>query len=229
MRIHYLQHVPFEGPGHVSVAAKKKELALSCTRLYDGQQLPHVSSFDLLIVLGGPMGVYDNSEYPWLGPEKSFIEKTLAAGKKMIGLCLGAQILAHVLGAPVYRNRYPEIGWFPVTRTGSAVSSRIGKILPDTFQAFHWHNDTFDIPRGAVRLAKSIATENQGFVYEDRAMGLQFHLESTAESIMQIYENSGGEVTENMFVQSREEALNSEHISESNMLFESIISEFIKT
>ena len=228
MRIHYLQHVPFEGPGYVSVAAKKNAFELSCTLLHAGQQLPPVSSFDLLIVLGGPMGAYDDAEYPWLGPEKGFIDKTLAAGKRIIGICLGAQVLAHVLGAKVYRNRYPEIGWFPVMKSGSAASSRVGNILPDTFQAFHWHGDTFDIPGGAVHLAASAATENQGFVYEERAVGLQFHLESTGESIMQIYENSGEEVKETRYVQSREEALKSEHIRESNMLFESLVNELIR-
>jgi GMP synthase-like glutamine amidotransferase len=227
MRLHYLQHTPFEGPGHISAMAEKLGAELSATCLYAGQKLPLVSSFDLLFILGGPMGVYDDAECSWLGPEKLFVEESLESGKKIIGICLGAQILASVLGAAVYRNSNPEIGWFPVMKTGTATSSRIGKILPETFQSFHWHNDTFDIPIGAIRLAKSIATENQGFVYEERALALQFHLESTRESILQIYENSADEVIKNDFVQASDEALQTDYIRESNSLFEVIVREFI--
>ncbi len=228
MRLHCLQHVPFEGPGHISALAEKLHAELSTTHLYTQGDFPPVSSFDLLIVLGGPMGVNDDAEHEWLRPEKIFIGQALEAKKKIIGICLGAQLLAHVLGASVYRNRYAEIGWFPVTKAQTANSSRIGKALPDIFQSFHWHNDTFDIPIGAVHLAQSTATENQGFVYEERALGLQFHLESTRQSIMQIYANSGGGLKKNRFVRSRDESLKSDYIRESNALFETIVEGFME-
>ncbi|OHD71284.1 MAG: amidotransferase, partial [Spirochaetes bacterium RBG_16_49_21] len=225
MKIHYLQHVPFEGPAHLSAASQKLRAELSYSRLFSGEKVPDPASFDLLVILGGPMGVYDEREYPWLVEEKNFIAQTLASGKRVIGICLGAQLLASLLGARVYRNSYKEIGWFPVTRSDDARSSAMGNILPDLFPAFHWHGDTFDLPAGALRLAESEACVNQGFIYEDRALGLQFHLESTAESIRQLYDNCGDELDGSRFVRTGEEILKTDHISGCNLLFERIVSE----
>jgi GMP synthase-like glutamine amidotransferase len=227
MRIHYLQHAPFEGPAYIAEVAKKSGAASSHTHLYDGQSLPEPSAFDLLVILGGPMGVYDDREFPWLGPEKKLIERALASAKKIIGICLGAQLLAHVLGARVRRNLHPEIGWFPVSRGNTADSVKIGKALPHTFNAFHWHYDVFDIPHGAVHLAASAATENQAYIYEERALGLQFHLESSAESIRQIYDNCGDANGSGIYIQKKEDALKMNNIEKCNFLFETLDNEFI--
>jgi GMP synthase-like glutamine amidotransferase len=222
-KILYLQHAPFEGPAHLETAAVKRGAALHGYRLYSGQPLPGMNEFDLLAVMGGPMGVYDEKKYPWLVYEKSFIEKSLRAGRKIIGICLGAQLIADVMGAPVRRNRCREIGWFPVKRHDDAAATRVGRLLPDAFHAFHWHGDTFDIPAGALRLAGSEACANQGFTYGERVLALQFHLESTAESVRALVAHCGGDLDGSEYVQREADLLAVGYIDWCNRLFEEII------
>ncbi len=224
MRIHYLQHAPFEGPAHLAAIARARGLALTGSELHAGAPLPDAQSFDLLAVLGGPMGVSDESIHPWLPAEKRCIERAIQSGKRVIGICLGAQLIAEVLGATVYKNPFREIGWFPVTRSSGAVASGIGRSLPDTFPAFHWHGDTFSIPAGAAHVAESPACENQGFVLEDRVVALQFHLEATPGSIRALVDNCRDDLDGSEFVQSEQDILNPVHIGNSNRLFEGILS-----
>lgn len=207
MRIHYLQHVPFEDPANILVWAGKRGHALSKTLLFKDEPLPDTDSFDMLVVMGGPMGVYDEDSCPWLAQEKRFIEGAIGEGKTVLGVCLGAQLIADVLGARVYRNAHKEIGWFPVTLTGEAKESSIFGTLPEDFTAFHWHGDTFDIPSGCTRTAGSEGCKNQAFEYEGRVVGLQFHLESTVESIGRLIENCGDELVEGRYIQSAGEML----------------------
>jgi GMP synthase-like glutamine amidotransferase len=228
MRIHYLQHVPFEGPAHLSSVVRPMGAELTHSLLFAGQEPPEPAAFDLLVVLGGPMGVHDEKEHSWLAGEKQYIELVLESGKRIVGICLGAQLVASVLGARVYKNRYKEIGWYPVTKTVEARSSPLGSILPGVFPAFHWHGDTFDIPSGAVHMAESAACANQCFLYEDRALGLQFHLESTADSIRLLHDNCGDELDGGGYVQTSDEILKTGHIAESNLLFERILVEILK-
>jgi GMP synthase (glutamine-hydrolysing) len=220
MKIHYLQHVPYEGPAYLETYARNIGAEFSGTRLCDGEPLPGRMDFDLLVIMGGPMGVYDEKRYTWLVQEKLFIEKSMRAGKKIIGICLGAQLIADILGAIVHTSRCREIGWFPVKRSDGGSASRVGRILPEIFFAFHWHGDVFDIPRGAVHIAESIACKNQGFVYDERVLGLQFHLESTAESVRGLYDNCGGELDTADFIQKPDEILRTNHIHGCNKLFE---------
>lgn len=177
--IHYLQHVPFERLGSIADWANERGHTVSVTRLYADEPLPAHDAFDWLIVMGGPMGVHDDDTVPWLVREKRFIEQAIGQGKTVLGICLGAQIIAHVLGAKVYKNQHKEIGWFPIRRLPQAGRTAIGQILPEQVEVFHWHGDTFDLPPGAVHLARSEACENQAFVYQDRVLSLQFHLETT--------------------------------------------------
>ena len=114
MKIHYLQHVPFEGLGSIESALKEGGHSISVTRLFSDDPLPDISAFDWLIVMGGPMGIKDEDEYSWLRTEKEFIKKTIQTGKVVLGICLGAQLIAEVLGARVYKNKYREIGWFDI-------------------------------------------------------------------------------------------------------------------
>ena len=202
LRIHYLQHVPFEGPGFIESWALVRGHRLTATRLYAGHRLPATEEFDWLFILGGPMNVYEESRYPWLAREKRFIGEALREGKVLIGICLGAQLLACVLGAKVTRNPCVEIGWYPVQKASQASQSSLSGFLPDSFPAFHWHGDTFEIPRGAVHLARSEACENQSFAFDERVVAFQFHLESTRESVENLIHSCPEDLAEGPFIQS---------------------------
>lgn len=197
MRLHYLQHVPFEGLGYIEEWARFRGIEISATRLFAGEKPPPHNEFDWLVIMGGPMGIHDHADHPWLIDEKAFIRKTISERKRVLGICLGAQLIADALGARVYRGPQKEIGWFPIRRDEDAP-----KWFPENITAFHWHGDTFDIPDGAIRLASSAACENQGFIYRNRVLALQFHLESTRDSIEALIENCAGELVDGPFIQS---------------------------
>lgn len=207
MRIHYLQHVPFEDPANIKVWVESKSHTFLGTLLFNEEKLPPASDFDWLIVMGGPMNIYEVDSYPWLSKEKRFIEKAIADNKIVLGICLGAQLIADVLGARVYRNNYKEIGWYLVSLTGEAKKSPIFRTLPDRFTAFHWHGDTFDLPPGALKVAESEGCANQGFEYNGRVIGLQFHLESSPESIKRLIRHCGDELVDGKYIQKPDEML----------------------
>jgi len=155
------------------------------------------SDVDGLIIMGGPMGITDDDQHPWLAAEKSFIKELIDQNKPILGICLGAQLIADVLGAEVRPGREKEIGFFPIA--GNSKSSFSNPWKNQT--VFHWHGDTFGIPEGAVHLASSEATENQAFLYKDNVLALQFHLETTVESLLALYENCSDEIGEGPFFQ----------------------------
>jgi GMP synthase-like glutamine amidotransferase len=200
MKLHYLQHVPFEGIGIIEEWAKAQGAELSRSQLFNPGPLPDLGSFDWLVAMGGPMGIYDHAEHPWLVPEKQFIRAAIDAGKTVLGICLGAQLIADVLGARVYSGPQKEIGWFPIHRAAGAP-----EWFPESLIAFHWHGDTFDIPDGAIRLASSEACRNQGFIFNNRVVALQFHLETTPGSIAGLIENCGHELVDSPFIQTAEQ------------------------
>ncbi len=196
MKVHYLQHVPFETPAAIKQWAESHGYAETSTMLYEEALFPGQRDYDLLIIMGGPMGIQDEQEYPWLKQEKQFIKDAVGSGKPVIGICLGAQLLAECLGAAVRKNRFKEIGFFDVSLTPIGWNSPIFSHLPATFQAFHWHGDTFEIPGNAYHIASSEACPNQAFAYDDRVVGLQFHVESTRESVEALVRNCGSELSE---------------------------------
>jgi GMP synthase-like glutamine amidotransferase len=196
MRVHYLQHVPFEDAANIAAWAESRGHTVTRTRLYEDEPLPEVEELGLLAVMGGPMNVYQYRSHPWLRKEKAFLEQAIAAGVPALGVCLGAQLLADVLGGTVVQNDRIEIGWFPVRLTPAADDSNLFKSMPAEFTAFHWHGDTFDIPPGATRLAESAACANQAFEYAGRIVGLQFHLEYTADSIYKMLTHCADELTD---------------------------------
>lgn len=205
MRAHFLHHVPFESPGHLELLLQKAGGSISTTALFDSPHLPNLSDFDLLIILGGPMSVNDEDMFPWLIMEKDFIRTCIQHHKPVLGICLGAQLIAAALGASVYKNIHKEIGWFPIQ---SLTPPHEGTFLfPDTMTAFHWHGETFDIPEGAVALASSAATSNQAFQYGTTTIALQFHLEATPETINALVANCAHELSPADFVQSKEAIL----------------------
>lgn len=201
MRIQVLQHVPFEGPAGIADWAATHGHPLTVAHLYRGDPLPAQDSFDRLVVMGGPMGIYDEQDHPWLAPEKAFLHAAIQAGKSILGVCLGAQLLADCLGARVYRNAHKEIGWLPIELTPEAQADPVFGPLSPGLTVYHWHGDTFPLPPGALHLARSAGCEQQAFLYRGRVLGLQFHLETTPESLAALVANCADEVVPGLYVQ----------------------------
>ena len=207
MRIHVLQHVPFEGPAGIGDWAARKGHSISITPLFEHTELPDQGGFDWLVVMGGPMGIHDVADHPWLEQEKGFLNETIGAGKTVVGVCLGAQLIAHTLGSRVFRNAHKEIGWLPIELTEQGRVSGPLAFLPHRLDVFHWHGDTFDLPDGAIHLARSDGCEHQAFIYEDRVLGLQFHLESTPDSVADLVSNCSDEIIPGKYVQDADRML----------------------
>ena len=203
MRIHYLQHVAFEGLGSIAEWAREQGASIGCSRLFADEPLPGLQEFDWLLVMGGPMNIYEEELYPWLRQEKALLKEAIAAGKIVLGVCLGAQLIADTLGAKVTRNRHREIGWFPL----HAIHPTMAGIIPAQALVMHWHGDTFTLPPDAEPLAASEACPNQGFIYQGRVFGLQFHLESTPESLASLIAYSGDELATAPYIQTPAEML----------------------
>jgi len=201
MRIHYLQHVPFEGLGRIEDWTHQARHTVSVSRLFKRDSLPAIDDVDFLIVMGGPMGATDDARFPWMRGEKVFIEQMIRREKKVLGICLGAQLMADVLGARVYRNRDKEIGWFPIELNASQARHTALNTLNQRSVVFHWHGDTFDLPSGAAHLARSQACENQAFAYGKHAIGLQFHLETGIPQMESLITHCAQDLTDLPYVQ----------------------------
>lgn len=201
MRMHYLQHVPFEGLGNIASWVRQRGHSLSVTRLFHKADLPDPATIDGLVVMGGPMSVNQEDKFPWLVDEKKYLSKCIALKKPLLGICLGSQLLAEVLGATVYSNRYKEIGWFPIELNRAARQSPFFHNCPHRLKVFHWHGDTYDLPDGAHLLASSEACRHQAFIYDELFMGIQFHLEVTSESIASLVKNGTSDLTQGKYVQ----------------------------
>jgi len=224
MKVHYIQHVPFENLGSMAESFATMGHTISVTRVYEKTDFPRLADFDWLVIMGGPMGVHDEDDYPWLKPEKLFIQTAIDHGKIILGVCLGAQLIAHVLGADVYQNSHREIGWFDIHPCAQAADTIFSSILARDLRVFHWHADTFDIPDGAVPLAQSAACRNQGFVKDDRIAGFQFHLETTRESARRLIENCKDELDGSCYVQSEEQILSHpEYFTRINQIMHSVL------
>ena len=207
MQINCFLHVPFEGPGLISDWVLLKDHSVDYTRLYEGQDLPDAAGIDMLILMGGPMNVFDFHTHPWMEGEIKWVRDFIASGKPVLGICLGAQIIASALGAAVYPGKYKEIGWFDLRFLPCLGEYKICSELPAARKVFHWHGDTFDIPEGAVRIAESKAFSNQGFIYGGKVLALQFHLELTPESVSGLVRECGDELVPGPYIQKAEELL----------------------
>jgi GMP synthase-like glutamine amidotransferase len=194
MRVRVLQHVAHEGPAAIEAWAAARGHALSVTRLDRGEPLPDLADFDLLVSMGGPMSVNDEASYPWIAEEKRLIEAAVQSERRVLGVCLGSQLIASALGKRVFAAPEVEIGWYPVRVRRDAGRSRTfeGFEIGATFTPFHWHGETFDLPEGALHLAESDACPNQAFEIEfdggparggALVLALQFHLEATEASV----------------------------------------------
>ena len=198
MRMAVLQRVEFEGPAAVADWAAARGFPLRVFHLYRDTTLPPLSDFDMLTVMGGPMSANDEAQLGWLGPEIALVREAIAADKIVLGICLGAQIIAKALGARVYTGSAKEIGWFPVQRTGSYP---FFDGLPESFTPFHWHGERFDLAREATPLAKSKITETQAFAVGQRVLGLQFHVEATEGSVRALLKGAAHEIGHGVFEQ----------------------------
>jgi GMP synthase (glutamine-hydrolysing) len=173
-----IQHVPYEGPGLIAEAAARHGLELRLCRPYLGDALPSQEDLDGLVVMGGPMGVEDTVEHPHLAREAELIAALVRAGRPVLGVCLGAQLLAHALGARVYCGERAEIGCGSVSLTRAGVDDPVlGSLGAETVPVVHWHQDTFALPDGASWLARSALYPHQAFRVGERVYGFQFHLE----------------------------------------------------
>ncbi|MEW7972283.1 MAG: gamma-glutamyl-gamma-aminobutyrate hydrolase family protein [Candidatus Thiodiazotropha endolucinida] len=205
MRAHYLQHVPFEDLGSIDNWLKRSGYEITRTRLYESEELPGIESVDLLVIMGGPMSVNDDQDFPWLVEEKEFIKKVIESGKPVLGICLGAQLIACSLGAEVFSNSVKEIGWIPIRAADSDNPSVF--LFPEETDVFHWHGETFNLPMGATRIAESAACKNQAYQIGKHVIGLQFHLETTPASAQAIVENCRDELVEGEYIQTAKEIL----------------------
>ena len=222
-RAHVLQHVPFEGPGSMAPWLAAQGFTISFTRLFEADTLPSLQDVELLIIMGGPMSVHDEDAYPWLIPEKAFVRHAVEAGLPVLGVCLGAQLIADAMGGRVYSGPEKEIGWFPVHGVGPASESAFR--FPAEVEVFHWHGETFDLPPDAVRLAGSAGCLNQAFQLGRSVMALQFHLETTPESARDLCRHGADELVPGPYVQTAEMILGAspEHYERINALMGEVL------
>ena len=209
-------HVPFEGPGIIPDWIGKKGHQLQYTKFYEEFTLPDTSAVDLLIIMGGPMDVFDYHIHPWMGDEIEWVKEFINLGKPVLGICLGAQIIAAALGEEVYPGPHKEIGWHNLQFFPSLGDYKIFKELPITRKVFHWHGDTFNIPEGATRIAASQAFPHQGFIYKNKVVALQFHLEMTPESVKELVVNCRDELVDGPHIQSEKIILSEQNYFQTN-------------
>ena len=204
MFVQVFQHVPFEGLGALEPALRRVGCDIGHTRFFADARLPDPARIDALIVMGGPMSANDETTLPWLAAEKDFIRRFHASGKPLLGICLGAQLLASALGARVFPNQEKEIGWHPIS--GLPHSDRSAFCFFNSAEVFHWHGETFDLPSGAIHLARSRACANQAYQI-GASIGLQFHLETTPATAHALVQHSRSELVPGPFVQTEADIL----------------------
>jgi GMP synthase-like glutamine amidotransferase len=228
MDVHVFQHVPFEGLGSIGAWLEDRDRSVSYTRFFANDPLPPIEDIKLLIAMGGPMSVNDELTLPWLKDEKQFVREAIFGDVPVLGICFGAQLVASALGAAVYRNPTKEIGWFPIQ---SVSTSETAFHFPSECLAFHWHGEIFDLPPGAVQLARSKVCENQAFQFKHNVIGLQCHLETTPEGMAALINNCGRELVTGEYVQT-EESLRATPLSRYdgiNNLMEDVLSYLIES
>ena len=229
MKLHYFQHEPFEGIGMIAEWAAQRGHTLVQTAFFAAApSLPALSDYDALIIMGGSMGVYDEDQYPWLVAEKAHIRAAITAGLPVLGICLGAQLIAASLGAKVAPQTHKEIGWFPVAMTEAGAQHPLLSGFNSAMTVYHWHGDRFELPAGAVHLMSSAACDNQAFLVGARTVGLQFHLEMDAAAVQAIVKECGHELEHGPWIQSGEEMLEKAQGAATRRALYSLLDRWIK-
>lgn len=186
MKVTIIKHIDIEGPGTIGGFLDDNNISYHIIDVFNGESLPDsISDVSSVIVLGGPMNVYEEEQYPFLKEEDEFLKEVIENGLPTLGFCLGAQLIAKAKGAMVIKNPQKEIGWFKVSLTDNGLSDSLFQGFKREFDVFQWHGDTFNIPDGAVKLAESDLCENQAYRIGNNIYGLQFHVEVTDEMIYQ--------------------------------------------
>ncbi|MGE8001167.1 type 1 glutamine amidotransferase [Lysinibacillus sp. NPDC093190] len=216
MSTYILQHVPFETPGIIEEIE-----SYTIIKMYEDAQLPSIEEVGMLIILGGPMSV--NDSIPWLESEKIFIKEIIKVNKPILGICLGAQLIAETLGAEVYKNpKGKEVGFYQVKKVTNEYD-----FLPSALEVLHWHGDTFELPKESKRLYSTDACSNQAFIYNSNVIGLQFHLEMTKNTLLQLVEEDKNYIEGSIYEQTAETILNTSISSENKKVLAEIL-EYLK-
>ena len=198
MAVLIIKNIITEGPGTIEDFLRKEDFSFKVVELSSGEVPPSLEDFNSLVIMGGPMGVYEIGQYPHLRIESRIIREAINRDMKVLGICLGAQMIAYCLGSDLYKGPKEEIGWQHIELAGDGIRDPFMKKLaihPSVgdfwrkFKVFHWHGDTFEIPIGAVLLASSELYKNQAFRYKNNVYGFQFHIEVTKKMIKEWFEN----------------------------------------
>jgi GMP synthase-like glutamine amidotransferase len=225
-----MQHVENEDLANIKAWLLKHGHSITRTLLYKKHAFPPVDSFDWLIIMGGPMNVDELRKYSWLKKEKTFIKNSMRAGRIVLGVCLGAQLIARVLGAKVKKSRYKEIGWHKVRLTSAGKASVLFRDFPSSFAPIHWHGDTFILPKGTKILASSKACKNQAFEYNGRVFAVQFHVEYAPVHVLDFFKAEGKPDIKGKFEQGAKEILGRPGLfSELKALTEKLLKNIEKT
>lgn len=208
LRVHWLQHVEYEGLGALELRLLARGAALARTRLFAGEPLPALDDIDFLIVLGGPMSVNDEAALPWLAPEKALLRKVIARGAPVLGICLGAQLMACALGGAVGPSPEREVGWWPVAAVPPPPAPPFPLFpFPAALTALHWHGEALTPPAGTVLLARSAGCPHQALQAGPRAIGLQFHPEADPAWVGAVLAHSPESLRPGPYVMRREDLL----------------------
>lgn len=199
MKIACLKHVDYEGPAYFPAWAAREGHVLE-EFLVPDTGVPRPGGHERVIVIGGPMSVWQTDSHPWLIDEKRYLADLLSANVPVLGICLGAQLLAELLGAEVRPGEHKEIGWFELETAPDSRGTWLGDVLPPTFRSFFWHGDFFTLPAGAIPVAGSRAHAVQGFVHGS-SLALQFHLEATSAWARRLIHRDSHELVEGPFIQ----------------------------
>ncbi len=230
MKIHYLQHELTVPPGSLSEWAATRNISLSATEFYkENYNLPDPEDTDGLLILGGSMNIYQEGEFPFLKESKSLIRAFIDAGKKVFGICLGAQLISEVLGAKIHKNDHLEIGWWDVQVRNTGLFSD----FPPLTTLFHWHGDIFDLPQGATLFASTGISSHQAYTVGDNILAVQFHPEVN-EEILDLFlekDKTCGECGDGPYSQVPAEIreLSIEYLEENKKLFFSLLDNFFET
>ena len=229
MHLHYFQHNHFEDLGLIGDWAKSNNFTVSVTRFDLKPELPLLTDFDWLVIMGGAMGVNDSDQYPWITEEIEFIKYAIHSGKIVIGICLGSQMIATALGAQVYRNTEPEIGFWPISFSKVAQEDIVFRHYSAQLDVMHFHFDTFTLPEGAILIAKSKATPVQAFNYGKNVFAFQFHSELTESNLPVFIKELETEIIPSPLVQNPHEMLQKlSYCSLNNQIFSKVLDEIMQ-